>query len=270
MCFVVFSEEDKQRFRSTSTLEYKSHSPAHSESDEDDLGIPASIAILFEAHNFLGRHGWCCIDNGKLLTFIMELIIPKLNFPLYSSIKGKLRLSLEQIIFCLYGHPAKFSSGIRSKPRYLDEHVKNHMDLTWKCCQLLFEFYKPENFPSFESRRTDSINIDTVNLFKKICSVIPADSDPTKIVEEMNAYLLGNQKYIPSVKKPLENQISHIFYLIADYYFKNASNQSWASAIRYYVFDLCLHPNELNSWAGLAMSTSTLMETWLNNFQPNM
>jgi calcineurin-binding protein cabin-1 len=245
------------------------YSLTHSD-EEDNEDIPASITILLKAHEFLGRHGWCCINEGKLLLFILKLIIPRLQFPLYSSFKHKLKESVEQVIYCLYGHPSKFSTGSRAKPKYIEEHIKTSINLSWETCQLLYEFYKPEILPSFESKRVDSINIDTVILFKKICTFIPVDSDPTKMAEEMNSYLLGNKNKIPSVKKPLSNNISYIYYLIADHYFKAVSNQSWSSASKYYIFDLCLHPNELNSWAGLAMSTSTLMETWLNNFQPNM
>ncbi|XP_014204273.1 calcineurin-binding protein cabin-1-like [Copidosoma floridanum] len=210
------------------------------------------------------------MKNGKLLLFIMELLVPKLNFPPFSHIKEKLRQPLEQVIFCLYGHPSKFISGIRSKPRYLDEHVKTTIALTWEKSQLLFEFYKPGNFPSFVSRKNDSINLDTVVLFKKICHLVPSDSDPFYKLEDMNAFLLGNREDIPRVEKIIGNGISYIYYLIADHYFKASSNQSWENAIKYYMLDLCLHPEELNSWAGLAMSTSTQMETWLNNFYPDI
>ena len=198
----------------------------------------------------------------------MKLIIPKLHFPLYFSIKKKLKEPLEQIIFCLYGHPGKFNSGNRSKSKIFDDHVKSHMNLTWEVCQLLFDFYKPGKLPSFESKRIDSINAETVNLFKKMYTLIPLDSDPAAIEKEMDAYLHGDMKDLPRVKNPLQSQISYIFYLIADHYFKSSSQ--WDHAIKYYKLDLCLHPNEFNSWAGLAMSASTIMETWLNNFHPDM
>ncbi|XP_011502585.1 PREDICTED: calcineurin-binding protein cabin-1-like, partial [Ceratosolen solmsi marchali] len=267
--FILQHEEDKQRAKSVSTLKYKMHNSIHSD-EEDDEDFPASVTILLKAHEFLGRHGWCCICEGKLLLFILKFIIPRLQFPLYATIKRKLKESVEQIIYCLYGHPSKFNTGSRSKPKYIEEHIKTTINLSWETCQLLFEFYKPDVLPSFESKRVDSINLDTVLLFKKICLHIPVDSDPTKIADEMSSYLLGTKDKLPSVKKSLPNHISYIYYLIADHYFKAASNQSWSSAAKYYIFDLCLHPRELNSWAGLAMSTSTLMETWLNNFQPNI
>lgn len=38
----------------------------------------------------------------------------------------------------------------------------------------------------------------------------------------------------------------------------------------YYMMDLCVRSNNLNAWAGLAMSISPTLEMWLNNFQPNM
>lgn len=252
-------------------MKSKSQNSQQSESEEEEDDIPPSITILLKSHEFLGRHGCCCISQGKLLIFIMKLVIPKLGIPLYSPIKDKLKRHLEQIFFCLYGHPIKFSGNNRPRPKRLDDHcISQYMDLSWDASQLLFEFYKPHHLPGFESKRIDSISADTVNLFKKICQLVPRENNPDSIVDQMKAYIQGNDKKMPGVEKPLHSEISLIWYLIADHYFKMASNHSWETAIKYYTYDLCLHPNELNSWAGLAMATGTVMEMWLNTCNPNM
>ena len=70
-------------------------------------------------------------------------------------------------------------------------------------------------------------------LFKKIMEFILKEYDLKQIVIEMNSYLTGNCNEIPKmVSSHLD--IFYIYYLIADYYFKNASNESWAKAVKYY------------------------------------
>ncbi|XP_058796392.1 calcineurin-binding protein cabin-1-like [Phymastichus coffea] len=268
--YILQYEEDRQRARSMSRQKHRSDIPSSPESDENEYEIPASVILLFKAHTFLGRHGWCCVEEGRLLIFIIKLIIPKINFPLFAKIKNKLIKPLEQVIFCLYGHPAKYATGQKQRSKHLEDHTTQHMSCTWEICQVLIEFYKPETLPNYDSKKTDSINSETLDLFKKMCCLVPKESSSIDIIKEMNAYLHGNRMDIPKVKVPLPSQVSYLYYYIADYYFKNIGNLSWLKASKYYIYDLCQHPNEFNSWAGLAMSIGTIMETWLNNFEPNI
>lgn len=238
------------------------HSSHHSESDDEDDGIPPSIMILFTAHEFIGRHSWCCFNEAKLLFFIMNHIIPQLETPLYASIKNRLTKYLEQIFFCLYGHPNRVN---KIRPKYLQDHMVPQMELTWEGAQLLFDFYKPKQLPNFQSPRLLSISMDTEMLFKRIIRLVPRESDPNQIVDEMTAYIIGAQNKMPSVVKSLPHAISPIYYLLGDFYFKN---NKWEHACRYYLLDLCLCPRGLNSWAGLAMATGSIIENWLNSYRP--
>ncbi|XP_072762605.1 calcineurin-binding protein cabin-1 isoform X2 [Anoplolepis gracilipes] len=260
--YILQYEEDKERAKVESPYKNKLHSSHNSESDDEDDGIPPSIMILFTAHEFIGRHSWCCFNEAKLLFFIMNLIIPQLETPLYASIKNRLTKYLEQIFFCLYGHPNR-ANKIRSK--YLQDHLVPQMELTWEGAQLLFDFYKPKQLPNFQSPRLLSISMDTEILFKRIIRLVPRESDPNQIVEEMTAYIIGTVDKMPSVIKPLPHAISTIYYLLGDFYFKN---NKWEHACRYYLLDLCLYPRGLNSWAGLAMATGSIIENWLNSYRP--
>nr|XP_012218304.1 PREDICTED: calcineurin-binding protein cabin-1-like isoform X4 [Linepithema humile] len=234
--YILQYEEDKERAKAES-YKNKLHSSHHSESDDEDDGIPPSIMILFTAHEFIGRHSWCCFNEAKLLFFIMNLIIPQLETPQYASIKNRLTKYLEQIFFCLYGHPNK----------------------------LLFDFYKPKQLPNFQSPRILSISMDTEMLFKRVIRLVPQESDPNQIVDEMTAYILGTKEKMPSVTKALPHATCTIYYLMGDFYFKN---NKWEQASRYYLLDLCLYPRGLNSWAGLAMATGSIIENWLNSYRP--
>ncbi|XP_029179074.1 calcineurin-binding protein cabin-1-like [Nylanderia fulva] len=260
--YILQYEEDKERAKVESPYKNKLHSSNHSESDDEDDGIPPSIMILFTAHEFIGRHSWCCFNEAKLLFFIMNLIIPQLETPLYASIKSKLTKYLEQIFFCLYGHPNRVN---KIRPKYLQDHMVPQMELTWEGAQLLFDFYKPKQLPNFQSPRLLSISTDTEILFKRIIRLVPRESDPNQIVDEMTAYIIGARDKMPSVMKPLPHAISTIYYLLGDFYFKN---NKWEHACRYYLLDLCLYPRGLNSWAGLAMATGSIIENWLNSYRP--
>ncbi|XP_043487375.1 calcineurin-binding protein cabin-1-like isoform X1 [Polistes fuscatus] len=259
--YILQYEEDKERAKSESPYKNKAHNSHNSESDDEDDGIPPSIMILFIAHDFIGKHSWCCFHDAKLLFFTMNLIIPKLETPQFTTIKNKLTKYLEQIFYCLYGHPNRLN---KSKPKHLEEHGAPQMELTWEGAQLLFDFYKPKQMPILESPRLAAISIDTELLFKKITRLVPQDSDPNQIIEEMKDYVMGEKEKMPCVKKPLPHSISSIYYLLGDFYFKN---NKWTLAARYYLLDLCLRPTGLNSWAGLAMSTGTIIDIWLTNYR---
>ncbi|XP_046833228.1 uncharacterized protein LOC124430542 isoform X2 [Vespa crabro] len=259
--YILQYEEDKERAKSESSYKNKAHNSHNSESDDEDDGIPPSIMILFIAHDFIGKHSWCCFHDAKLLFFTMNLIIPKLETPQFSTIKNKLTKYLEQIFYCLYGHPNRLN---KSKPKHLEEHGAPQMELTWEGAQLLFDFYKPKQMPILESPRLAAISLDTELLFKKILRLVPEESDPNQIIEEMKDYIMGEKEKMPCVKKPLPHSISTIYYLLGDFYFKN---NKWTLAARYYLLDLCLRPSGLNSWAGLAMSTGTIIDIWLTNYR---
>ncbi|XP_078044095.1 calcineurin-binding protein cabin-1 [Augochlora pura] len=261
--YILQYKEDKERAKVESAYKNRQHnSNNYSESDDEDDGVPASIMILFIAHEFMGRHSWCCYNEAKLLFFTLNLVIPKLETPQFSSIKGKVSKYLEQIFYCLYGHYNKVNKG---RPKHVEEHGVPQMKVTWEGAQLLFDFYKPKQIPDYLSPRSLTISSDTEDLFKRIIKLVPPESDPNQVIDEMMAYTMGERDTMPTVKKLLPHSMSTIYYLLADFYFKNCK---WSVAIRYYLLDLCFHPTRLNSWAGLAMSSGTVIDSWLNKYKP--
>ncbi|XP_076631383.1 calcineurin-binding protein cabin-1 isoform X1 [Colletes latitarsis] len=260
--YILQYKEDKERAKVESSYKNRQHSSNYSESDDEDEGVPASIMILFIAHEFMGRHSWCCYNEAKLLFFTLNLVIPKLETPQFVSIKSKVSKYLEQIFYCLYGHYNRVNKG---RPKHLEEHGVPKMKVTWEGAQLLFEFYKPKQIPEFCSPRSLTISADTEELFKRIMKLIPSESDPSQVIDEMRAYIMSERDTMPTVKKPLPHAMSTIYYLLGDFYFKNGK---WSVAIRYYLLDLCFHPSRLSSWTGLAMSSGTVIESWLNKYKP--
>lgn len=256
------SEEDKERAKSDSPSKNKSRNFNNSDSDEDEEeDIPASLMLLFTAHEFLGRRSWCCINEAKLLLFAMNVTIPKLKSPQLAPVREKLGKYVEQVLYCLYAHPSKSN---KTKAKYLEEHGVPQMKLTWEAAQQLYDFYKLDTLPAIDDYKVLSITSEMENLFKRITRLVPPESDPAVIADDMLAYIRKDRDKMPSVQKPLPYQISSIYYLLGDYYFKTSD---WSHGIRYYLLDLCLHPVRFNSWAGLAMATGTQLEIRLNSCQ---
>lgn len=255
-------EDDKERAKSRNAQKPKASDVQDSDSDDEDKDIPPPIMILFIGHDFLGRHSWCCINEAKLMLFTIKTVVPRMCGARYIVLREKISKHLEQIFWCLYGHPNRTN---KTKPKHLEDHGVPQLPLTWEIAQLLFEFYKPDILPEFDTPRTMSIGADTKILFKKICSLVPREHDPSGMLDEITSYIVGDNEKKPTVKKPMPYQIDSLFYLLGDYSFKN---NNWLSATKYYSMDICLHFNAFNSWVALAMSESTLIGTSLNNCKP--
>lgn len=217
--------------------------------------------LLFTAHEFLGRRSWCCINEAKLLLFMMNVTIPKLKTPQLAPVKDKLTKYVEQVLYCLYSHPSKMN---KTRAKHLEEHAVPPTKLTWEAAQQLYDFYKPDCTPAVDDYKSYSITAEVESLFKRIIRLVPPESDPALIADDMMAYIKRDKDKMPSVKKPLPYQISSVYYLLGDYYFKN---NEWSHGVRYYLLDLCLHPVRYNSWAGLAMANATQVQIRLNSCQ---
>jgi len=97
------------------------------------------------------------------------------------------------------------------------------------------------------------------------------------------AYISGETDEIPVNDNPLPIDVQDIYYLMADYYFKN---KTWVNlnlkylnkicfkyfntifqgkAIKYYLFDICYNLNRIDSWAGLALAGGSQLEIKLNS-----
>lgn len=104
--------------------------------DEERHELPPSIAVLFSAHQFLGKtlhnsvslisnkyvlripllpctlnlagsKGWCITGQGELLHFILDNILDRLDTPIFEKLRDKIDIHIEQAFFCLYQHPSK-------------------------------------------------------------------------------------------------------------------------------------------------------------------
>lgn len=114
--------------------------------DAEEEMIPKSIGIFFTAHEYLGSRTWCTKDNGKLLLYIMEMVVPRLRTPYLEPYRDIIAGYLEQITYCLYGYPAK-----RARLKHIEEHDSQNIELEWNHAVQLYDLYRPDDLPEFDS-----------------------------------------------------------------------------------------------------------------------
>lgn len=232
--------------------------PASDESEEDDeKDLPPSIQILFAAHDFLGKRSWCLKSSGELLLFIVDVVLHRLNAPIFEGIRDKIEIQLEQTFFCLFQHPSK-----KNKiSRHLADHNVDPLPLSWEYAQQLYDFYQPRALPEFDSYKNSSISNEMEQLLLRILALVPSEYDPQILVSKVNEFLNGKFDTLPEpIKFPYK--VVDIYYLLGDYYLKLHDP---VKSLKYFVLDLCINPGRLDTWADMALGMASQLETKLNH-----
>ncbi|XP_042206107.1 uncharacterized protein LOC121855286 isoform X2 [Homarus americanus] len=222
-------------------------------------GVPyPSTLFLITAHDELGKHSWCCYDDGVFLLYCLDVLLGELHRSLEDQHRQLLHHTLEQLSFCLYSHPSK-----KSKHKHLRDHGVPQIALCWDRALQLYQYYRPSHLPDFQSSQIPSITDDVATLHKRIIALLPAEARPENRISDVEAYINGEEKecnYTPFT--PPTDIIRDCFYLLGDYYFKN---KEWTTAIKYYKLDVTINPDRLDSWAPLGLAMKAMLETQLNS-----
>ncbi|XP_022096465.1 calcineurin-binding protein cabin-1-like [Acanthaster planci] len=234
----------------------------------DDAGrcstpmIPSSLMLLDTAHDYLGRRSWCCNSNGAFLRLYISVLSREIAtgteedpHPFLSD----LQYSLEQCFFCLHSHPSK-----KTKARHLQDHGVEELPMDMEDARLIFDYFKPSVLPEFDSYKTSSLSGDLESLLLKIVRIIPPMEDPPVTMEMLQAYVEAKTDEPPSIpadRPIIRPVVKEIYYLLADFYFKN---KELFKAIKLYMQDLCVCPDRLDSWAGMALARSGRLELKFN------
>lgn len=99
-------------------------------------------------------------------------------------------------------------------------------------------------------------------LLQRIVALTPPEIDPRLRCVDMEKFIGGELNELPKPLNILPYRMNSIYYLLADYYFKN---RDFVKSVKYYVPDLSNSPTRFDSWAGLALSKASLLETKLNS-----
>lgn len=219
----------------------------------------SSITMFFVAHELLGRRQWCSKGGNKLLFMTLDVIVPKLRCPMFEPYRDIIKECLEQTTYCLYGYPLK-----KGRMRHIQDHDATPVQLTWEKAIQLFDIFRPDVLPEFNSYKIDSISADMEALLQHILSVLPETYDVSQQTGPITEFINGNESILPMApgNDLLCFKIRTIYYLLADYYFKS---RDFTKAIKYYVMDLTIEPTRFDSWAGISLSKASKCETMLNS-----
>uniref|UniRef100_A0A4W5LMH2 Calcineurin-binding protein cabin-1 n=1 Tax=Hucho hucho TaxID=62062 RepID=A0A4W5LMH2_9TELE len=173
--------------------------------------------------------------------------------------KEELEMALEQCFYCLYAYPSK-----KSKARYLEEHSAQQVELLWSNALFMFQYFKPKTLPEFDSYKTSTVSADLANLLKRISGIVPRSDTPILTMDEVSTYIEGTEPVpcLPEGGAPAPPVVNEIFYLLADYHFKNKEQ---SKAIKFYMHDICVCPNRFDSWAGMALARASRIQDKLNS-----
>ncbi|CAN7999066.1 unnamed protein product [Ixodes hexagonus] len=264
--YILKYEEDKiQSLAARSDNKDEPENRARVDGNVDMSGaMPSSLMLLFTAHEYLGRRSWCTTSDGVLLFLAIDVMTNELarNSATAHAFKEDLTNGIEQCFYCLYGHPSR-----RGKVKHLQEHNARQVSLSWERTKQVFDFFKPSIMPEFDSYRTSTVSSELEVLLKRIASMVPPEQDPTATVDGVIAFIDGGTDKLPNIPSSdtFSPVVTQVYYLLGDYYFKN---KEFGKAIRYYMLDICINPNRLDSWAGMALSRSSLLEQRINSCEP--
>lgn len=121
--------------------------------EEEEENLPNTILLLFTAHEFLGRRQWCSLEKGRFLLFILDIVVPKIRAPILDSVRECVTETIEQITYCLYGYPAK-----KARSRHIEEHDACQIEMNWLQAQQLYDIYRPDSLPEFDSYKYYFLN----------------------------------------------------------------------------------------------------------------
>uniref|UniRef100_A0A3Q1G2B5 Calcineurin-binding protein cabin-1 n=1 Tax=Acanthochromis polyacanthus TaxID=80966 RepID=A0A3Q1G2B5_9TELE len=233
------------------------------EDDSDTPMLPSSLMLLNTAHEYLGRRSLCCNSDGALLKFYVRVLEKEFIASTKNEshpYKEELEMALEQCFFCLYAYPSK-----KSKARYLEDHSSPQVELLWSDALFMFQYFKPKSLPEFDSYKTSTVSAELANLLRRFSGITPQSDTPTLSMDEVAAYIEDSAEKAPSLpagSAPAPPIINEMYYLLADYHFKNKEQ---SKAIKFYMHDICVCPNRFDSWAGMALARASRIQDKLNS-----
>ena len=77
---------------------------------------------------------------------MLDIVVPILRSPMFEPYRDVINDCLEQATYCLYGYPPK-----KGRTRHLQDHESISTDLTWDRAVQLFDIYRPDILPEFNS-----------------------------------------------------------------------------------------------------------------------
>jgi len=227
--------------------------------------LPMSARFLISSHDYVGQLSLCTEDGGRLLMILVEEMSQWVRRASGdgndSGVADGPKKAVEQALYCLFCHPSK-----KSRAKHLVDHGSATLALTWERCPALAEVVKPSKIPEYDDFKSLSITADTEALLRRFVALVPdsfALKERADTLETSFKRLCNNKEgrrgELPSFENTdkFPKELKDIFYLLADYYFKNSN---FASAVPMYIYDLTFNPKRLDSFVALSLSRASLVE----------
>lgn len=182
-------------------------------------------------HQTLGKKASCTSDKGEfLMLYVKHLLEEGDNFE---------ERELLGAMNCLFGYPNK-------KPASVAGHKAQRVPITWEYAEIIFPYLAPEELPTYMSLlRKVGITSETEPLLKEIAAATPSEMNPKHFVEIIENFIEKGTP-IEGLHVKQNDVTKDIFYLLADYYFKN---KDFSRAKQFYHHDLVINPDRFDSWA---------------------
>lgn len=243
MHYVLQREEDQGRDR------------IDKEKDSCDE-VPSPLMVLFIAHEQLGKRGWCCKSEGKLLYFTLDTVVPRLRSPSLAKPLEQVCQYMEQCVFCLFGHP-----GRKNKLKYLVDHNVTPSTLDWKRAQQLYEIFRPPILPALEGK-VPGITADTEQLFHRILGLLPPECDPQKYLPDIEKFIKGLEDKLPNIPPLLPYKMRDIYFLLGDYYYKKEEGKM---GVKFNMLDVAVNNDRVESWARISLAKAVNLDRMLSS-----
>ena len=182
---------------------------------------------------------------------------------------------LNQAFHCLFGYKTKTNA------KYLETHSStssaSRITYTLANSVNMYNHFKPDKLPEYDDLVKFSIPIEFYDFLREIIKLANPEEGVENADEETSAlfdtfredFQQQEIKDIDSLLDKLKSLVSvpdesqrDIYYLLADFNFKNQKPASLASG--YFIKDLIINDNRFDSWTALALITSSdLLEDYL-------
>lgn len=202
------------------------------ESELEEEQVLASMSKFFElGHQTLGKKAVCTADKGEfLMLYVKHLLSDGTDYE---------ERDLHGALSCLFGFPSK-------KPASVANHKSVRVPISWEYGQIIYPYFEPDELPTYMSLlRKLGISAEIEPILNEIALAAPDDLNPIRKVHFIERFIDFGRPF-DDLKVKSDDVTKNIYYILADYYFKN---KDFARAKEYYNYDLVINPNRFDSWA---------------------
>ena len=177
-----------------------------------DANGPKSTIIKFLklGHQYLGKRGTCTSHGGEFLLLALNHFL-----------ENDCEEEICRCFTCLFNFPLR---KIQANPSVSSPniHKSPHITLKWEHCEQLYHYFVPEELPEYDSvLRQTGITQDIEGLLMRIVELIPSHLKPDGKTEPITKYIEDGEPIPDNLTAEKSHITETIYYLLADYYFKN-------------------------------------------------